>query len=247
MDNLLEDAKLNDNTKLPPKMKMLLIINYVVIVLCFFINICASIYFFNVNNTEDVFEDNILKVVEIKVTDDEQTFGHATGFFIDSSGKILTNKHVVFNSETNENYKSIYVRLATQEDYTRAEVIKISDTDDLAVIKVDFKNTKYFRLASSVNNGEGIFTIGNPNGFGLSFSSGVVSINSRNVIYNGKTINAIQTSLVINEGNSGGPVFNKDGKIVGIVSFRLKDKDGNIIQGCCFAIPVEKIKSFINE
>lgn len=247
MEELLEEVKFKDDIKLSKKMKMLLIVNYIVIAVLFFINICACIYFVKGNNTDYIFEHNILKVVEIKVTDDEETFGYATGFFIDSNGKILTNKHVVVNSETNKNYENIYVRTATQEDYTEAEVVKVSDNDDLAIIKVDFAKTQYFKFASTVNNGESVYTIGNPNGFGLSFSSGVVSINSRNIIYNGKTINTIQTSLVINEGNSGGPVFNKNGKIVGIISFRLKDKDGNIIQGCSFAIPVEKIQAFINE
>lgn len=233
--------------KLPKKAKSIIIVNYIVLGIMLFLNICAAVFFITSNDTDIIFEDNILKVVEIKVTDDESTFGYATGCFIDSDGTILTNKHVVRNSTTNENFKSVYVRLATQEEYTKARIIKVSDTDDLALIKVDFENTKYFKIADSVKNGETIYTIGNPNGFGLSFTQGVVSSNSRNVIYNGQTIKTIQTSLVINEGNSGGPVFNKDGKLVGLISFRLKDKEENVIQGCSFALKIETIKNFVND
>ncbi|MBQ9790218.1 MAG: trypsin-like peptidase domain-containing protein [Clostridia bacterium] len=198
------------------------------------------------DNTENVFEKNILKVVEIKASDDEETWGYATGCFVDSDGTILTNKHVVMNSSTNSYYSHIFVRTATQEEFTKAEVLKISETEDLALIQVDWEKVVYFEFANNIRNGETIFSIGNPNGFGLSFTQGVISSNSRNVTYNGNTINAIQTSFVINEGNSGGPVFNKNGKLIGIISFRLKDKNGDVVQGCSFAIHMDKIKNFIN-
>ena len=246
MEELLEKVKFVNDKKLPDRTKKLLITNYIVLAVLFFINICACVFFATSGKTDNIFEQNILKVVEIKVTNDESTFAHATGFFIDSKGTILTNKHVVVNAETNENYASVYVRTATQEEYTKAEIIKVSATDDLAMIKVNFSKTKHFKFAKTPTNGETVYTIGNPNGFGLSFTSGVVSINSRNVVHNGKTINTLQTSLVIGEGNSGGPVFNSDGKLVGIISFRLKDNENEVIQGCSFALPVEKINSFIN-
>lgn len=227
------------------KLKVLIIINYIVLALIFFIDICACVYFVKGNPTEDIFEENILKVVEIKVSDDNETYGYATGCFIDNSGTILTNKHVVLNSSSNENFSHVYVRLATQEEFTEAQILKVSENDDLALVKVDWKDTKYYEFESSILNGETIYTFGNPNGFGLSFSQGVISSSSRNVIYNETTINTVQTSLVINEGNSGGPVFNKNGKLVGLISFRLKDKNNDIIQGCSFAIPVSTIKNFI--
>ena len=89
------------------------------------------------------------------------------------------------------------------------------------------------------------YTIGNPNGFGLSFTKGNVSASLRNVVYNAQTIPAIQTSLVINEGNSGGPVFNQNGELLGLISFRLKDNNANVIQGVSFAVPAIEIKSFL--
>ena len=205
----------------------------------------AGVFMTSADKPELIYEDNISKVVEIKVTDDDNTWGYATGFFVDKNGTILTNKHVVMNTSTNKCYKKILVATATSAEFVQAEVLKVSETDDLALIKVDMQKTDYFKLGKGVDNGEEIYTIGNPSGFGLSFTSGVVSSSSRNVIYNGQTINCIQASFVINEGNSGGPVFNVDGELIGIISFRLKDNKNDIIQGCSFVIPIQTIKNFL--
>ncbi len=132
-------------------------------------------------------------------------------------------------------------------EWQNAEIINVSNKSDLALVKIDKTNTKYFDFSNNVKNGETVYTLGNPNGLGLSFSSGVVSSNERNILYNDKTITTIQTSLVVNEGNSGGPVFNSSSKLVGIISFRLKDKYDNVIQGVSFILPVSTIQMFIIE
>jgi len=196
---------------------------------------------------EQVFDENINKVVEIKVSNDGETWGYGTGCFISSDGLILTNKHMVYSESLETNYTIIQVRLPTETDFIDASIIKISESVDLATIKINRQNCDYFDIENNVKNGEEIYTIGNPNGFGLSFTKGNVSSSLRNVIYNDTTIQAIQTSLVINEGNSGGPVFNKDGKLLGLISFRLKDKNGEVIQGVSFAIPSNQIIIFLNE
>lgn len=225
--------------------KKILVINYIILATLFIFNIFASIYLVTTNDTKIIFNENILKVVEIKVSDDELTWGYATGFFIDGNGTILTNKHVAYNLSTSANYNIIRVRLANVDEWLDAEVVKVSDTDDLATVKINKSGTKFFEFANTIDNGETIYTIGNPNGFGLSFTTGVVSSSERNVIYNKQTIKTFQTSFVINEGNSGGPIFNKDGKLLGIISFRLKDKNEDVIQGVSFALPFETIKLFL--
>ncbi len=166
-------------------------------------------------------------------------------FFIDNNGTILTNKHVVYNSALGSNYSKIQVRLADGKEWIDAQISTVSEISDLATIKIEKTNTKFFKIGNSIVNGQTIYTIGNPNGFGLSFVNGVVSSCERNVIYNEKTIKTFQTSFVINEGNSGGPVFEQNGNLLGIISFRLKDKSENVIQGVSFALPFSTIKEFL--
>lgn len=227
------------------KIKIGLSISIPIIFILLILNIFLTLYSPFSQTTEQIFDENILKVVEIKVSDDEETWGYATGCFIDKHGTIITNKHVVFNTSTNENFQIIQVRLANEENWIEAEIKKISQEYDIALIKIEKNNTHYFTLEKNYKNGETIYTIGNPNNFGLSFTSGVISSKLKIVSYNSEQTPTIQTSLVINEGNSGGPVFNKSGKLIGIISFRLKDKYGDVIQGVSFAIPANIIKDFI--
>lgn len=227
--------------------KRTLIINYIVLGLLFIVNIMAIIFYVTPVDTDRVFEENILKVVEIKSSSDEEVWGYATGFFIDGNGTILTNRHVVRDLTSNVNYGVIKVRTATEEEWIDATILKVSEKDDLALIKIERENTKYFVFDENVLNGETIFTIGNPSGFGLSFATGVVSSNRRGIVYNGQEIETMQTSLVINEGNSGGSVFNLSGKALGIISFRLKDRNNDVIQGVSFALRASTINNFLKD
>lgn len=225
--------------------KKIIIVNYIVLTFLFLANISLLIYFMTTNNTASIYDKNILKVVEIRVSDNETDWGYATAFFINDSGTLLTNKHVVYNKNTNTYYNKIQIRTPLQDDWQDAEIQNASESDDLATIKTNLTGTKFFRLETNYNNGDTIYTIGNPNGFGLSFTEGLISSDERIVIYNEQSIKTIQTSLVINEGNSGGPVFNKKGKLVGIISFRLKDKYNDVIQGVSFILPSTTINSFL--
>ena len=76
-------------------------------------------------------------------------------------------------------------------------------------------------------------------------TKGVISSNARRIIHNEDNILTLQTSLVINDGNSGGPIFNKNGELLGIISFQLNDSYGEIIQGVSFGLPISTIKAFI--
>lgn len=225
--------------------KKSIIINYIILGLLFVLNIFANIYNLTSVNTKNIYENNILKVVEIRTTDDNINWSYATGFFVDTKGTILTNKHVILNSKTNITYNTIQVRLANEDEWINAEILKIAETDDLSKIKINKDTPNYFKLEKNLSNGETIFTIGNPNGFGLSFITGVVSSSERNVIHDEQSIKIFQTSFVLNEGNSGGPVFNKFGNLVGIISFRLKDRKNEVIHGASFALPYSTIKSFL--
>lgn len=223
------------------------LLTWIVIISLVAFMVLASLFMsqFIPKSDERVFAENINKVVEIRVSNDQSSWGYGTGCFVASDGTILTNKHMVFNQTLNSNYEYVEVRLPTSNDFVSAQILNISQSADLATIKIEKTDCQYFKISEDIKNGQTIYTIGNPNGFGLSFTKGNVSASLRNVVYNAQTIPAIQTSLVINEGNSGGPVFNQNGELLGLISFRLKDNNANVIQGVSFAVPAIEIKSFL--
>lgn len=205
----------------------------------------SSFCYIHYNKDSSIYSRNINKVVEVRASYDQEIWIYSTGFFIDSKGSILTNKHAVVSSKELGICNYIEIRQNYEVEWEQAKFIRESEDNDLALLQINETNKSYFSFANKYKSGQSIYTIGNPNGFGLSFSKGNISAKSRDVLYDNKRINAMQTSLVINEGNSGGPVFKSNDKLVGIVSFRLKDKQGEVIHGISFIIPIENIKEFI--
>lgn len=194
-------------------------------------------------DTKELYLDAIRKTVEIRCYNSNDKTGYATGCIISGDGKILTNKHVIMTD--GEPFATIEVRPYDSEEYIEAEILEISDKEDLALIKI-VKETKYFfSLGDSVGGGESVYTIGNPNGFGLSFSEGKVASPLRFVDYNNVQIKTIQTSIIINEGNSGGALFNEKCELIGLISFRLRNSAGEVIQGVSFAIHYSVLAEFI--
>jgi serine protease Do len=134
-----------------------------------------------------------------------------SGFIVDPSGYIVTNRHVVINA---------YSITVTLSDGTRlpAKVIGHPPAIDIALLKVDAKHplpTVQFANSESVRVGDKVFAIGNPLGFGETVTAGVVSALNRNT---GESPydNFIQTDAAINHGNSGGPLFNMQGRVIGV-------------------------------
>ncbi|MDR3215882.1 MAG: S1C family serine protease [Clostridiaceae bacterium] len=192
-------------------------------------------------------------VTEIRVSDaDDNAIGLATGTVISNDGLILTNRHVVrgFNYQTEEYevYAKIAVRFYNEEEYSEAEIIAISDEYDLTLLKLSRVTEAYFNIAESgkLRFGEEVHTIGNGSGYGLAYSGGNVAAPLREIAYEGEVIEAIQLSLIISEGNSGGPLFNGKGELIGVTTFRLRDAQGNVNYGTCFALPAASIINFID-
>lgn len=181
--------------------------------------------------------------MEIRSKDATNSVAYATGCVISDDGKILTNKHVVMS--TDSLFESIEVRFYNSNDFVRANLLKISETDDVAFIQIEQDTEAYFRVGTEIKGGERVFTIGNPDGIGLSFCEGVVSSPLRYIQHNGQTIKATQTSISINEGNSGGPLFNLDGELVGLMTFRWKNSTNEALQGVSFALHYSVIAQFL--
>jgi len=156
-----------------------------------------------------------------------------SGFIISSDGYILTNNHMVEGTE------KVTVELADSRKLT-AEIIGTDPESDIALIKIDADDLPYLELADSdkLEVGEWILAIGNPLGFSHTVTAGIVSAKGRSV---GLTTieNFIQTDAAINRGNSGGPLLNLEGKVVGM-NTAIYGATGNI--GIGFAIPVNMAK-----
>ncbi len=167
-----------------------------------------------------------------------------SGFVIDAGGTVITNNHVI--AEANE--ITVVFNDGTE---LKAEVVGKDAKTDIAVLKVKSEkplNFVKFGDSEKLRIGEWVIAIGNPFGFGGSVSAGIVSAKQRN-IRSGPYDSFIQTDAAINKGNSGGPLFNLDGDVVGINTAIISPSGGSI--GIGFSVPasiavpvIDQLKEF---
>ena len=175
-----------------------------------------------------------------------KTASSGSGFIITEDGYIVTNYHVIKNST------DVEVTLDSGVTYT-AQVVGGDESYDIAVLKVDPGEDKLqpvvLGTSSSLQVGDEIVAIGNPLGeLTFSMSEGIVSCVNREINVDGTPFNMIQITAAINEGNSGGPLFNIYGEVVGIVSAKYSSSSsGNSVEGLGFAIPMDDVRSMIKD
>jgi serine protease Do len=157
--------------------------------------------------------------------------GMGSGFIVSPDGVILTNAHVV--KDANE----VTVKLTDRREY-RAKVLGSDPKTDIAVIKIDAKNLPVVKIgnAKALRTGEWVLAIGSPFGFENTVTAGVVSAKGRS-LPDDSAVPFIQTDVAVNPGNSGGPLFNSRGEVVGINS-QIYSRSGGY-QGVSFAIPID--------
>ncbi len=157
--------------------------------------------------------------------------GMGSGFIVSADGIILTNAHVV--KDANE----VTVKLTDRREY-RAKVLGSDAKTDVAVLKIDAKNLPVVTLgnAKDLRVGEWVLAIGSPFGFENTVTAGVVSAKGRS-LPDDSAVPFIQTDVAVNPGNSGGPLFNARGEVVGINSQIYSQSGG--YQGVSFAIPID--------
>jgi len=160
----------------------------------------------------------------------ESDRGVGSGFIIDSSGMVLTNAHVVEGATT------IYVTLTDKREF-KARLLGMDKRTDVALIKVDAHDLPKLPLGDSsrVRVGEWVLAIGSPFGLENTVTAGIVSAKSRDT---GDYLPFIQTDVAVNPGNSGGPLLNTAGQVVGINS-QIFSRSGGYM-GISFAIPIDE-------
>src|SRR4051812_43803268 len=156
--------------------------------------------------------------------------GMGSGFIVEPGGVILTNAHVV------EGADEVQVRLSDRREF-KGKVLGVDHQSDIAVVKIDGKGLPTVKLGdpSAVRVGEWVMAIGSPFGFENSATVGIVSATSRS-LPDGTYVPFIQTDAAVNPGNSGGPLFNMKGEVIGINS-QIYSRSGGY-QGIAFAIPI---------
>jgi serine protease Do len=165
-----------------------------------------------------------------------------SGFIIDTDGTVVTNNHVIADADEisvilNDGTK-IKAQLVGKDKKSDLAVLKFTPPSDKKITAVKFGNSDNLRL------GEWVIAIGNPFSLGGTVTAGIVSARNRD-INSGPYDNYIQTDAAINRGNSGGPLFNLDGEVIGVNTAIISPSGGSI--GIGFAVPSKTVMSVVDQ
>ena len=157
--------------------------------------------------------------------------GMGSGFIVEPDGVILTNAHVVQGAD------KVTVRLSDRREF-EGTIVGVDKATDIAVVRIEARDLPTVKLGDprSVRVGEWVLAIGSPFGFENTVTAGIVSATSRS-LPNGTYVPFIQTDAAVNPGNSGGPLFNLQGEVIGVNS-QIYSRSGGY-QGLAFAIPID--------
>ncbi len=164
-------------------------------------------------------------------SDTPERTGEGSGFIVSPDGYVLTNRHVVVGAS------EVTVKLTDRREFP-AKVIGMDESTDVAVLKIEGKNLPTVRIGNpeKLKPGQWVVAIGSPFGMENSVTAGIVSATARGI--NGEGfVPFIQTDVAVNPGNSGGPLFNLEGEVVGINSQIYSESGGYM--GLSFAIPID--------
>jgi serine protease Do len=166
-----------------------------------------------------------------RTPDEGPTQGVGSGFIVSPDGVILTNAHVVAGAD------QVTVRLTDKREF-KAKVLGSDKMTDVAVLKIDARNLPSVKIGNpdTTRVGEWVVAIGAPYGFDNTVTSGIVSAKAR-TLPGDAAVGFIQTDAAVNPGNSGGPLFNMKGEVIGITS-QIFSRSGGF-QGLAFAVPID--------
>jgi Do/DeqQ family serine protease len=167
--------------------------------------------------------------------------GLGSGVIVSADGTILTNNHVIDGAE------KVQVEMTDKRSF-EAKVVGADKLSDLALLKIEAKDLPYLSFGDSdkVRIGDVVLAIGNPLGIGQTVTAGIISAKGRRTgLSDGSFEDFLQTDAPINEGNSGGPLINVSGELIGINSQILSRSGGNI--GIGFSIPSNMAKSVLEQ
>lgn len=193
---------------------------------------------------QEIYETNIPAVVSISAATGSGS-STGTGVVLSANGYLVTNYHVIRQA------LAIDVTL-TDERELRATLVGEDPVSDLAVLRVDAEDLTPAQFGDSdgVRVGDSVVAIGDPLGVELrgTMTDGIVSAISRDVQVDGRVMNLIQTNAALNSGNSGGPLINRFGQVIGINTMKIGTlADSSGVEGLGFAIPSATVKEIVNQ
>jgi S1-C subfamily serine protease len=186
-----------------------------------------------------IYEKAVDKVVELRASRTEGDYVYGTGCFV-ASDKILTSKHLI-GGEPAEDYLIEY-RPADQDQFIIiANIESIFPDTDLMILKTELPSQSWFKIAEA-DTGDQCYSLGNLDGKGLVFSSGIVS-GFFNVEYDQMNIGMIASTIIIEKGMSGGALFDKSGRLIGILTLRIRSsEDGSPIYGVSYSVRLSEVE-----
>ena len=193
---------------------------------------------------QDIYTRNIPSVVSI-TCQSSRSASSGTGVILSADGYIVTNAHVV------ENSSAVTVQLTDDRTFN-ARLVGCDDISDLAVLRIDCTDLTpaQFGDSSTLRVGDTVVAIGDPLGaaFRGTYTNGIVSAINRDVDMNGRTMTLIQTNAALNSGNSGGPLINCYGQVIGINTMKIGTfTDTAGVEGLGFAIPSTQVKEIVDQ
>jgi len=192
---------------------------------------------------QEIYETVLPSVVTITT----QTYGGTglgTGVILSQEGYIITNQHVI------EDAAAVQVQLWDDAIYPAA-LVGSDVPSDLAVLKIEASGLQpaAFGDSDSLRVGDSVVAIGNPLGTGLrgTMTDGIISGISRDLTVSGRKMTLLQTNAALNNGNSGGPLINCHGQVVGINAVKLQSGWSGSVEGLGFAIPMATVKPIVDD
>ena len=214
----------------------------------------ASVDGHTVLTPEEIYAANLGAAVGVNGDVTTNAWGYTVRNAVSGSGFVIssnaTSSYIVTNYHVIKNVQDIKVFFANGDSYD-ATLVGGEQENDIAVLRVEQGNLQTVTLGDSdaLNVGENVYAIGNPLGeLTFTFTGGYVSAKDRSVtMSDGTVMNMLQTDTAINNGNSGGPLFNEYGQVIGIVSAKLSSSSSSeaSVEGLGFAIPINDVRDMI--
>ena len=188
---------------------------------------------------QDIYSSVIDSVVSISSMTSSGT-SSGTGIIMSSDGYVITNHHVITGA--------LVISVLTNDNQEfEAALVGSDEMSDLAVLKIDARGLQAaeFGDSSKLRVGDSVVAIGDPLGVQLrgTMTNGIISAINRDMVYNGHSMTLLQTNAAINEGNSGGPLINMYGQVIGITNMKALSTG---VEGIGFAIPTAVIRPIVN-